>query len=156
VDTSIFDRLSAGVLTAGAGETQSLAEAFARALPADSVVALHGDLGAGKTTWVQGMARAFGVDEAVTSPTFTIYTLHRGSNRLLAHIDAYRLDRAEQMEDLLLEDFLTSPWCVAVEWPEKVGSWLPAGAWHLDLAIETAGRHRIRLTRSPPAPSTGA
>jgi tRNA threonylcarbamoyladenosine biosynthesis protein TsaE len=57
----------------------------------DATVALHGDLGAGKTTWVQGLAQGFGITEPVTSPTFTIYTLHRGGNRMLAHLDAYRL-----------------------------------------------------------------
>jgi len=60
-------------------------------------------------------------------------------------MDAYRLDRPEQADALLLHEFLQSPWCLAVEWPEKVAGWLREDAWHLDLAIAADGRHQIRL-----------
>jgi tRNA threonylcarbamoyladenosine biosynthesis protein TsaE len=143
--TSISDRLRAGVTTQTADETRALAAAWAAELPADATVALHGDLGAGKTTWVQGLAIGFGIDDPVTSPTFTIYTLHQGMARMLAHLDAYRLGSADEAQDLLLEEFLVSPWCLAVEWPERVPGWLPPDAWHLDLDIEADGRHSIRL-----------
>jgi len=111
----------------------------------DATVALHGDLGAGKTTWVQGLAQGFGITGAVTSPTFTIYTIHRGPRRMLAHLDAYRLASPAEAEDLLLEEFLVSPWCLAVEWPERVGAWLPAGALHVELDILGPRRHSVRL-----------
>jgi tRNA threonylcarbamoyladenosine biosynthesis protein TsaE len=145
VATSIFDKLRAGLVTASAEETRVLAADFAVALPADSTVALHGELGAGKTTWVQGMARGLGVTEPVTSPTFTIYTLHWTPRRMLAHMDAYRLSSAQDAEALLLEEFLASPWCLAVEWPERIAAWMPSDAWHLDLAIAADGRHCVRL-----------
>ena len=70
--TSTSDKLRAGVRTASADETRSLAAAWAAELPPDATVALHGDLGAGKTTWVQGLALGFGITGPVTSPTFTI------------------------------------------------------------------------------------
>jgi tRNA threonylcarbamoyladenosine biosynthesis protein TsaE len=133
------------VRTRTAEETRSLAAAWAAELPADSTVALHGDLGAGKTTWVQGLAQGLGIDEPVTSPTFTIYIIHQGPQRMLAHLDAYRLGSADEAEDLLLHEFMVSPWCLAVEWPEKIPGWLPDDAWHLDLAIEEDGQHSIRL-----------
>jgi tRNA threonylcarbamoyladenosine biosynthesis protein TsaE len=145
VATNICDRLRAGVATRTAEETRSLAADWAAALPADSTVALHGDLGAGKTTWVQGLALGLGITEPVTSPTFTIYTLHRGGTRMLAHMDAFRLGSDRDAEDLLLEEFLVSPWCLAVEWPERVPGWMPSDARHLDLAILPDGRHSIRL-----------
>jgi len=145
VATSISDRLRAGVTTLTADETRALAAAWAAELPLDATVALHGDLGAGKTTWVQGLALGFGIDEPVTSPTFTIYTIHQGMTRMLAHLDAYRLGSTEEAQDLLIEEFLVSPWCLAVEWPEKLPGWLPVDAWHLDLDIEADGRHSIRL-----------
>lgn len=141
---SIFAELRAGATTASAEETRALAARFAAALPPDTVLALHGDLGVGKTTFVQGLAAGFGIRDAVTSPTFNIFTLHRGPVTLL-HLDAYRLDRPEQLEDLLLEDFMVSPWCLAVEWPERVAAWLPAGTLHLDLGITTGERHTVRL-----------
>lgn len=142
--SNIYDKLRAGVTTASAAETQALAMEFASALPIDSTLALHGDLGVGKTTFVQGLARGFGVADAVTSPTFTIFTLHRG-RRTLVHLDAYRLNGAAQLDALMLEDFLVSPYCLAVEWPENVAAWLPPDTQHLDLGIASDERHRVKL-----------
>jgi tRNA threonylcarbamoyladenosine biosynthesis protein TsaE len=133
------------VSTASADETRSLAASWAGELPPDATVALHGDLGAGKTTWVQGLALGFGITEPVTSPTFTIYAIHRGATRMLAHLDAYRLSSEREVDDLLLEEFLRSPWCLAVEWPDRVPGWIPADALHLELDIGADGRHSIRL-----------
>ena len=142
--TSIYDKLRAGVTTASAEETRALAGKFAAALPPDATLALHGDLGVGKTTFVQGLAHGFGVTDAVTSPTFTIFTLHRGS-RTLVHLDAYRLSNPAQLDTLMLEDFLVSPYCLAVEWPEHVAAWLPPDTLHLDLGIASDERHTLRL-----------
>ncbi len=144
VATSIYAKLRKGVTTASAASTREIARELAGALPPDSTLALHGDLGVGKTTFVQGLAHGFGIHDAVTSPTFNIFTVHRGTTNLL-HLDAYRLENAQQIEDLLLEDFLVSPWCLAVEWPEKIADWLPAQSFHLDLGITAEERHTIRL-----------
>src|SRR3954469_20735098 len=141
---TIFEKLRAGVTTSSAGETQAIAGELAAALPPDTTLALHGDLGVGKTTFVQGLARGLGVSDAVTSPTFNIFTLHRGPTTLV-HLDAYRLNHAKEVEDLLLVDFLTTPWCLAVEWPEKIADWLPPNALHLHLGISADERHTIRL-----------
>ena len=141
---NIFERLRAGAITSSAEETRAIAADFGRALPRDSTLALHGTLGVGKTTFVQGLARGLGIAEAVTSPTFNIFTLHRGPTNLL-HLDAYRLERAREVEDLLLADFMISPWCLAVEWPEKIADWLPASTLHLELGIGADERHTIRL-----------
>lgn len=142
---SIFAKLRAGVITASADETHALAQEFAAALPPDTTLALHGDLGVGKTTFVQGLARGLGVTDPVTSPTFNIFTLHRGASRTLVHMDAYRLDDDRQLDALMLEDFLVSPWCLAVEWPEKIAAWIPANALHLELGITSDQRHTVRL-----------
>jgi tRNA threonylcarbamoyladenosine biosynthesis protein TsaE len=142
---TIFEKLRAGVTTASAEETRSLAAELATALPPDSTLALHGDLGAGKTTFVQGLAHGFGIVEPVTSPTFTIFTLHRGPAGTLVHLDAYRLDDPRQIEALMLDDFLASPWCLAVEWPDKIAAWLPDNALHFALGMADDGRHTIRL-----------
>ena len=159
--TNIFAKLRAGVTTASAAETQALATEFAAALPPDTTLALHGNLGVGKTTFVQGLARGLGLTEPVTSPTFNIYTVHHapraaslagklGPKRVpagptLVHLDAYRLESGQQVEDLLLEDFLESPWYLAVEWPEKIADWLPSGALHLDRGIAPAEHHTLKL-----------
>lgn len=144
---NIFAKLEAGVATASAEETQSLARELAAALPADCTLALHGNLGVGKTTFVQGLAEGLGIQEMVTSPTFNIFTLHRGTRRTLVHLDAYRLESARQMDSLMLEDFLVSPYCLAIEWPEKIADWIPKDAFHLALSILGSEQHGIRLEK---------
>lgn len=141
---TVLEKLRTGVTTSSADETRAIAAEFAATLPADTTLALHGDLGAGKTTFVQGLARGLGITEAVTSPTFNIFTLHRGLTTLL-HLDAYRLNHPRQVEDLLLADFMTSPWCLAIEWPEKIEGWLPPAALHLEFGLTPDERHTIRL-----------
>ena len=143
--SNICARLHRGIVTYSAEETRSLAADFAASLPPDSTLALHGNLGVGKTTFVQGLAHGLGIVGAVTSPTFNIFTLHRGPTSLL-HLDAYRLESSRQVDDLLLSDFMISPWCLAVEWPEKISDWLPADTRHLELGI-TAGAHHTILLR---------
>ena len=154
---TIFDKLRGGVTTASAAETQALAAEFAAALPPDTTLALHGNLGVGKTTFVQGLARGFGVTDSVTSPTFTIFTVHHALRSLgeggrgkfsLVHLDAYRLERSDQLDTLMLEDFLTTPYCLAVEWPENIAAWLPPSTLHLDLGITSDERHTLKLRLS--------
>jgi tRNA threonylcarbamoyladenosine biosynthesis protein TsaE len=152
---TITDRLKHGVTTDSAAQTRALAAELSAALPADTTLALHGDMGVGKTTFVQGLAQGLGVAEQVTSPTFAIYSIYRGrppalhslgeAGRRLVHLDAYRLESGQQVDALLLDEFLVSPWCLAVEWPEKVGAWLPGNAWHLTLEIVEGDRHRVVL-----------
>lgn len=142
---NICDKLRAGLTTESAEATRTLAAEFAATLPPDTTLALHGDMGVGKTTFVQGLAQGLGVHEHVTSPTFAIYSIYRGAGRTLVHLDAYRLENEHQIEDLLLDEFLVSPWVLAVEWPEKIAGWLPAQTIHLTLSIVDGDRHQVRL-----------
>jgi tRNA threonylcarbamoyladenosine biosynthesis protein TsaE len=136
-----------------AEETEALAAEFAGLLPPDTELALHGDLGVGKTTFVRGFARALGIREPVTSPTYSIFRLHRGDDRrTLLHMDAYRLDRPEDADNLLVWELLDSPWTMIVEWPSKLGDRLPPDAWHLELGIAAPGIHTMRLIASPFSP----
>lgn len=141
----LLERLRAGVTTESAAATRELAARFAAMLPDDTTLALHGDMGVGKTTFVQGLAQGLGVREPVTSPTFALYSVYRGSGRTLLHLDAYRLEQARQVEGLMLEEFLVRPWIMAVEWPEKISDWLPANTRHLTLSIVDGDRHHVRL-----------
>lgn len=142
---TLIEQLRQGIVTESAEKTRMIAKALAGELPSVVTLALHGDLGVGKTTFVQGLAEGLGVSERVTSPTFSIFSVHRGRQRSLVHLDAYRLENERQIESLLLEDFLVSPYCLAVEWPEKIAAWLPTETWHLTLAIVDGDWHRIVL-----------
>lgn len=147
IDIPLIAELKAGVITRSPGEMQARAEALARVLPPDCTLALHGDLGVGKTTFVKGLARGFGIRESITSPTFTLFSIHKGPSRILVHLDAYRLENDRQAEALMLEDFLVSPWCLAVEWPERIPSWIPPDAIHLELSILPDESHSLRIRR---------
>jgi tRNA threonylcarbamoyladenosine biosynthesis protein TsaE len=142
--TNIFDKLLAGVETTSAARTHAIARALGEALPPDATLALHGDLGSGKTTFVSGLAKAWNIEGPVTSPTFNLFTIYKG-DRMLVHLDAYRLKRAEDMEALMIEEFLKSPWCMAIEWPDNIEDWLPPDTLHLDLAVAGRSSRSIRL-----------
>lgn len=147
---NIFVELESGVVTASAEDTKAVAARVAEALPADRVLALSGDLGAGKTTFVQGLASAWNVREAVTSPSFTVCNLHRGA-RLLVHVDAYRLAGATEWDGLMVEEFLLSPWCLVIEWPERVRAALPGEAIWLHFEIRADGARLLRTLSAPRA-----
>ena len=100
-------------------ETGKIGEAFAKDLPAGSVVAMYGDLGAGKTAFIRGMARGLGIDARVYSPTFTIVNEYPGSPELI-HFDMYRLHSADELFDIGWEDYLNRGAICAVEWSENV------------------------------------
>lgn len=108
------------VQTASEQETRAEAAALARRLDAGTVLLLSGDLGAGKTAFVRGLAEGLGLDAAeVTSPTFTLVHEYRGGRLPLVHVDLYRLDEAE-LDDIGLDPDLAAEGVVAVEWAERL------------------------------------
>ena len=100
-------------------ETEELGRRFAEKLPDGTVVAMYGDLGAGKTAFVRGMARGLGLDCRVSSPTFTIVNEYLGPRELI-HFDMYRLSGADELFDIGWEDYLNRGAICAVEWSENV------------------------------------
>ena len=141
---TLLQQFHQGITTKSADETIQVAHDFAPLIPENQVIALHGDLGVGKTTFIRGLARAWEISEPVTSPTFNVYTLYQGT-RQLVHLDAYRLNSGADLDALAIEDFLSPPWCLAVEWPERIREELPEDAWHLYLTIHPDKTHSIRL-----------
>ena len=137
-------KLVAGICSRSAVETEGLAGKIGKILPINTILALHGNLGAGKTTFVRGLARALGIQETITSPTFNLYTIYKGYRQLI-HLDAYRLASGADLDALMIEDFLQPPWCFAVEWPERILDALPEDAWHLYFTINKDQSHQIRL-----------
>ena len=101
-------------------ETRALGGRLANALQGGEVIAFTGDLGAGKTAFVSGMAAALGVEERVTSPTFTIVNEYEGGRLPLFHFDMYRLGSADELFHIGWEDYLARGGVCAVEWSENV------------------------------------
>ena len=106
-------------ITHSEGETEALGASLASALPGGTVVAMYGDLGAGKTAFVRGMARGMGLTCRVSSPTFTIVNEYLGERELI-HFDMYRLSGADELFDIGWEDYLARGAVCAVEWSENV------------------------------------
>ena len=122
--------------------TQSLAEALGRALEPCDLVLLVGELGAGKTAFVQGLARGLGIDEAVTSPTFTIVHEYAGRVRL-AHVDVYRLERVQDLYDLGFDELVDDDRVTVVEWGDRIEQLVPAE--HLVVRIEPGAADNERV-----------
>lgn len=111
-------------------ETWALARRLAAELNPGEVVCLEGDLGAGKTTFTQGLAAALGVPGRVNSPTFCIVQEHRGK-QLLVHMDLYRLHNEDDVIAIGWEDYLAEGAILVVEWPERAGELIPRSARHI-------------------------
>ena len=114
-------------------ELEAWGERFGAALRAPVVVALRGDLGAGKTTLAQAMCRGLGVREEVTSPTYAIVHEYHGTHGAVYHLDLYRLEHPRELANVGWSDMLASPAIVIVEWPERAGGYLPPDAVHVGL-----------------------
>ena len=121
------------VRAASAEETREIGEAIASLLRARDAVMLTGELGAGKTTFAQGVARGLGIEEPVVSPTFTLVKEYSGILEL-AHVDVYRLDRLQDVVDLGLEDLGGGNDVLLVEWGDTIEELLPENRLRVEIA----------------------
>lgn len=112
-------------------ETWQLAAKLAEELKPGDVICLEGDLGAGKTTFTQGLCAALKLPGRVTSPTFCIVQEHLGADRSLVHMDLYRLDNWQDVISVGWEDFLDRGDIIVVEWPERALELIPPNARHI-------------------------
>ena len=124
-------------------ETRALGGRLADALKGGEVIAFTGDLGAGKTAFVSGMAQTLGVDERVTSPTFTIVNEYEGGRLPLFHFDMYRLGSADELFHIGWEDYLARGGVCAVEWSENVDDAMEDAIY---ITIEKLGEDSRRIT----------
>lgn len=106
-------------------------EALGRRLPANSIIALEGDLGAGKTTLTKGIGLGLGVQSIINSPTFTIMKIHEGRMKLY-HLDVYRLDQVK--DDFELEEYFEEGGVCVVEWASRIKSLLPSDTLWITLS----------------------
>lgn len=129
-------------------ELEAVAHAILDHMDAPAVITLTGDLGAGKTTLVQAFCRVLGVEEAASSPSFSLvneyrYTDAQGIARPVYHIDLYRLNDFDEALDIGLQEYIDSgEWCF-IEWPEIAQSLLPDDAIALQLTLNQDGSRKI-------------
>ena len=114
-------------------ETEALGRALVERLSPGAVVAFTGDLGAGKTAFVRGMAKGLDIPQRVTSPTFTIVNEYEGGRLPLFHFDLYRLGSSDELFDIGWEDFLRRGGICAVEWSENVADALEPDTVFIDI-----------------------
>ncbi len=130
--------------TTSPAETMALGARLAERLRPGDVVALYGDLGAGKTHLAKGLCAALGVPEAdVNSPTFTIVNEYDGSAFPIYHFDAYRIRHADEFFELGFEDYFYGRGLCLVEWPERIEALLPPATLRLRLSHVDEHRRRI-------------
>ena len=134
------------ITTRSSEETIAFGRALAELLAPPKLVLLRGDLGAGKTTLVKGIAAAFGAasEENVTSPTFTLVHEYRGPRANLYHIDLYRIDTPRQLETLGLDDLRSDNSILLIEWGEKFPRLVRER--DVEIALEREGEHNRRIT----------
>lgn len=135
------------IITSSREDSEKFGEAFARALPVGSVVAMYGDLGAGKTVIARGFARGLGISEAVSSPTYTIVQEYDipGSSRRFYHLDLYRIADENAALGFGVDEFLSDPdaWTL-LEWPSRIQGILPPEV--ITLSIEKLSEDERRIT----------
>lgn len=131
--------------TTNAGETTALGKKIGRILKANDVIALTGNLGAGKTTLIQGIAAGLGVKDYVTSPTFILINEYQGRIPFY-HLDLYRLDNLDQVADLGIEEYFQKGGVCVIEWAEKLGKLKPPTALEIMIRILSENERELHLS----------
>lgn len=131
------------VVTKSSTETRALGERLAQQLKAGDVILLDGVLGAGKSELARGVAKGLGVQETVTSPSFTILNVYESGRIPLYHFDWYRLESAEELYELGMEEYLGGDGIALVEWPGRCPDAVPEDC--LIIRIEPEGENTRRI-----------
>jgi tRNA threonylcarbamoyladenosine biosynthesis protein TsaE len=125
-------------------ELQAAGEAVGRSLQPGEIVTFEGDLGAGKTTFIQAVVRGLGVHQPATSPTYSLVHRYQGARGPVFHLDCFRLRSSEEAADLDWEGLLAEGDAILVEWPERAGDWIPQPARRFRLShVEDPERRQL-------------
>lgn len=147
LDSSRDDSLFAQHETSSVEQTEALAARLGRTLIGGECIALHGDLGAGKTQFVRGLAAGLGISpRVVSSPTYVLLNVYDGGRLALYHLDAYRITGAEDFEGIGFSELLEQGGVVAVEWPSRIAELLPPR--HIEVSLETVSETTRLITIS--------
>jgi tRNA threonylcarbamoyladenosine biosynthesis protein TsaE len=133
-------------ITQGAEETRALAQRLAQKLQPGDVLLLIGELGAGKTTFVQGLAEGLGIDpKLINSPTFVLIQEYEGGKLPLYHVDAYRIRDPWELLEVGLEEYFERSGIVVIEWGDKLKELAPPQAIEVHFEIVDESRRRVRI-----------
>ena len=132
------------VITNSAAETRELGARLAAELKAGDVILLEGELGAGKSELARGIAKGLGVQETVTSPSFTILNVYESGRVPLYHFDWYRLESAEELYELGMDEYLGGDGIALVEWPGRCPEAVPETCLRIRITAEGENIRRIR------------
>jgi tRNA threonylcarbamoyladenosine biosynthesis protein TsaE len=135
--------IARSIETSAPAETEALGAQLAAELRDGDVVLVRGELGSGKTTLVRGAARALGVADPVTSPTFSIGHRYRAAEVTVTHLDLYRLDGLDDEDPALLDDYLGAGRIAFVEWPLEEGRGLPEPRLRVTLSHRGGDRRQV-------------
>lgn len=131
------------IISNSAEETFNFARVFGGEIKKNSVIALHGDLGSGKTIFTKGLAAGLGIKEDITSPTFSLMEIY--DNKIpLYHFDLYRIENLHEFDNLRFEEYWDGDGVSVIEWPEKAGKLLPEKC--IDIYIEYIDEFRRKIT----------
>ena len=120
---------------------------FIRAMGDNTVFAFHGDMGAGKTTFIKAICEILGVSDTINSPTFAIVNEYRSdSGELIYHFDFYRINKIEEVFDFGYEDYFYSGSLCFIEWPEKVDTLLPKDTVNVYVKVQEDGSREVSLS----------
>jgi len=136
---------SRNIETHSVADTIAFGERLATELQPGDVLALTGDLGAGKTCLVKGIARGLGIAQEVTSPTFTLIHEYRGGRLPLNHVDLYRLDNVEAAVGIGIEEYLGGDGVTVIEWAERIAPLLPATTRRIAITLLDENARRIEV-----------
>lgn len=129
---------------ANSEETEKLGFAIGQAAGEGDVICLSGDLGAGKTALAKGIALAKGVPESeITSPTFAIMNIYQGKDTNLRHFDLYRLNRAEELDDIGFDEYVGGCGITMIEWADLFAEEMPEEYLQINISVENTGRKII-------------
>ncbi len=131
-----------GIITRSAEETIAFGKAIGEVLKPNSIIALEGQLGAGKTTLVQGIAEGLGISEYITSPTFIIINEYKGRVPLY-HFDLYRLENPNAIEELGIEEYFNKGGVCVIEWSEKLEALKPVALSKISLIVISEQERKI-------------
>ena len=119
---------------------------FIKTMGDNTVFAFHGDMGAGKTTFIKAICENLGVDDVINSPTFAIVNEYRSdSGELIYHFDFYRIKNEEEAYDFGYEDYLYSGSLCFIEWPERIESLLPHDTVNVSITVQDDGSRKVTV-----------